>query len=269
MGGAAAGGCWTPTSSGCRSSGTPKRWSWCSSDEALEGKYDLLAEPATGGRIICAALVRKGLLRGIPTWVSDFPDAVRLQSTDPMDVQAPEIELAIPGFSRPVLNFQVALREAPPLTEVFVTHLKSKLPTRIDAETGSTPTRTPTRRTRSRSASAISTIRRTAEAAALRVLLTSVMKGTQTPVLVLGDVNDGQHSNTLNILTEQPRYLVGESGAASTSASTRRRRCRSTATPATSTTPTCIRTCASRWTTSWSASSSTTTAAGGCGCSTG
>jgi endonuclease/exonuclease/phosphatase family metal-dependent hydrolase len=58
---------------------------------------------------------------------------------------------------------------------------------------------------------AISTIRRTAEAAALRVLLTGVMKGTQTPVLVLGDVNDGQHSNTLNILTEQPRYLVGES----------------------------------------------------------
>ena len=37
------------------------------------------------------------------------------------------------------------------------------------------------------------------------------MKGTVTPVLVLGDLNDGQHSNTLNILTEQPRYLVGES----------------------------------------------------------
>ena len=58
---------------------------------------------------------------------------------------------------------------------------------------------------------AISTIRRTAEADALRVLLTGVMKGTTTPVIVLGDINDGQPSNTVNILTEQPNYLVGES----------------------------------------------------------
>ena len=29
-------------------------------------------------------------------------------------------------------------------------------------------------------------------------------------MIVLGDLNDGQHSNTLNILTEQPRYLVGD-----------------------------------------------------------
>jgi predicted extracellular nuclease len=57
--------------------------------------------------------------------------------------------------------------------------------------------------------SGISTIRRTAEAVALRVLLTGVMKNTTTPVLVLGDLNDGQHSNTINILTEQPGYLVG------------------------------------------------------------
>lgn len=38
---------------------------------------------------------------------------------------------------------------------------------------------------------AMSTIRRTAQATALRVLLTEVMKGTVTPVIVLGDVNDG------------------------------------------------------------------------------
>jgi hypothetical protein len=36
------------------------------------------------------------------------------------------------------------------------------------------------------------------------------MKGTTTPVLLLGDLNDGQHSNTSNILTEQPNYLVGD-----------------------------------------------------------
>jgi hypothetical protein len=43
------------------------------------------------------------------------------------------------------------------------------------------------------------------------VLLTDTMKGTETPVIVLGDINDGQTSNTANILTEQPRYLVGDS----------------------------------------------------------
>jgi predicted extracellular nuclease len=42
-------------------------------------------------------------------------------------------------------------------------------------------------------------------------MLTEQMKGTRTPVIVLGDINDGQHSNTTNILTEQPRYLVGDS----------------------------------------------------------
>ncbi len=57
----------------------------------------------------------------------------------------------------------------------------------------------------------MSTIRRTAEATALRMMLTEVTKGTVTPVIVLGDLNDGQLSNTLNIITQQPRYLVGDS----------------------------------------------------------
>ena len=42
--------------------------------------------------------------------------------------------------------------------------------------------------------SALSTIRRSAEAAALRVLLNKVMKKTDTPVVVLGDLNDAQLS---------------------------------------------------------------------------
>ena len=42
--------------------------------------------------------------------------------------------MQIAGFSRPVLTFDVALREAPPLTKVFVAHLKSKLPAQIDSE---------------------------------------------------------------------------------------------------------------------------------------
>jgi endonuclease/exonuclease/phosphatase family metal-dependent hydrolase len=177
----------------------------------LADTYDLLAEPADGRRIVCAALVRKGLLSGPPNWVDRFPDAVRLHSGDPADPQAPAIMVAVPGFSRPVLRFSVTLRDDGPPTEVFVAHLKSKLATRIDAEAWFDEEPELYRPHATALGAAISTIRRTAEAAALRVLLTDVMKGTTTPVIVLGDINDGQHSNTVNILTEQPRYLVGNS----------------------------------------------------------
>ncbi|MFN8195154.1 MAG: endonuclease/exonuclease/phosphatase family protein [Nocardioidaceae bacterium] len=174
----------------------------------LDDDYDVLSAPATGDKIVCAAIVRKGLLRGDPQWISTFPDAVRLENTTG-DPQAPDIAVHITGFSRPVLTFDVALREAPPLTKVFVTHLKSKLPAEISTEPWYDPAVHGNHRTAI--GAALATIRRTAEATALRVLLTQVMKGTVTPVIVLGDCNDGQHSNTINILTEQPRYLVGDS----------------------------------------------------------
>ncbi|MEZ5095384.1 MAG: endonuclease/exonuclease/phosphatase family protein [Nocardioides sp.] len=173
----------------------------------LDDDYDLLAEPATGGRIVCAALVRKGLLRGDPQWVSTFPAAMHLENTAG-DPQAPDIKVGISGFSRPVLSFDVALREAPPLTRVFVAHLKSKLPAEVHREPWYDKDTHGNHRTAL--GSALSTIRRTAEATGLRILLTEVLKGTVTPVIVLGDLNDGQHSNTINILTEQPRYLVGD-----------------------------------------------------------
>lgn len=176
----------------------------------LDDDYDLLATPATGTRIVCGALVRKGLLRGDPTWVSDFPDGMRLESTTD-DPQAPDIAVRLTGFSRPVLTFDVAPRDQGPPVKVFVTHLKSKLPAQLGNEPWFRADEDRYKHHRTAIGAAISTIRRTAEATALRVLLTEVMKGTVTPVIVLGDLNDGQHSNTLNIVTEQPNYLVGES----------------------------------------------------------
>jgi endonuclease/exonuclease/phosphatase family metal-dependent hydrolase len=179
-------------------------------DPALAGKYDLVAEPANGTKIVCGALVSKGLLRGTPRWVETFPPELRLESSG-NDAQAPDVSVNIPRFSRPVLNFQVALREQSPLTEVFVAHLKSKLPERVYTEDWFNANEALYRAHSGALGAALATIRRTAEATALRILLTKAMKGTVTPVLVLGDLNDGQHSNTINILTEQPRYLVGES----------------------------------------------------------
>ncbi|TXI61641.1 MULTISPECIES: endonuclease/exonuclease/phosphatase family protein [Mycolicibacterium] len=181
------------------------------SDE-LKDRYDVLAKPATGKKIVCGALVRKGLLAGEPRWEERFPDAVKLQSTeDANDPQAPRINVTINKFSRPVLNFQVKLRDDEPATEVYVVHLKSKLPTAVNAENWFAADPDLYKPHQTALGAALSTIRRTAEATAVRVMLTSVMKETATPVIVLGDINDGQTSNTANILTEQPRYLVGDS----------------------------------------------------------
>ncbi|KRQ29075.1 endonuclease/exonuclease/phosphatase family protein [Mycobacteroides chelonae] len=180
--------------------------------QGLADEYDVLATPAVGTSITCAALVRKGLLTGKPKWITDFPKAVRLESRDdPADPQAPVIDVSIKSFSRPVLNFQVQLRDDEPATEIFVVHLKSKLPTQISKEAWYKKSSATYRPHQQALGDGISTIRRTAEAVAVRVLLNGVMRDTETPVVVLGDINDGKESNTANILTSQPRYLVGDS----------------------------------------------------------
>jgi predicted extracellular nuclease len=181
-------------------------------NQRLADEYDVLAEPATGGKIVCGALVRKGLLSGTPEWVERFPEAVRLElGDDPADPQAPQIKVAIKAFSRPVLRFAVKLRDDEPDTAVFVTHLKSKLPTQVSGEPWFEKKPDRFKPHQKALGAGISTIRRTAEAVALRVMLTEAMKDNATPVIVLGDINDAQTSNTANILTEQPRYLVGDS----------------------------------------------------------
>ena len=233
----------------------------------LEQDYDVLAEPADGSRIVCGALVRKGLLIGEPEWVGEFPEQVKLQSSDdPSDPQAPHIDVSINEFSRPVIRFKVELRQGEPPTEVFVVHLKSKLPTRIDAEPWYD--RDVYQPHKEAIGAGISTIRRTAEAVATRVMLNTVMKGTQTPVIVLGDINDGHTSNTANILTSQPGISSVNPGVELMSGCTLPRRCRNTAIAGMSTTHTCIWICVSPWTMCWSASSSMTTAGTVAGCST-
>jgi predicted extracellular nuclease len=178
----------------------------------LDQTYDLLATPAVGAKITCGAIVRKGLIQGDPQWIDKFPDNVRLESdSDPLDPQAPHISVTLNEFSRPVLNFRVNLRDDQPPAEIFVAHLKSKLPAALYNEPWYRADPDDFKPHATAIGAGISTIRRTAEAVALRMLLTRVMKGTTTPILVLGDLNDGQHSNTINILTEQPGYLVGGS----------------------------------------------------------
>jgi endonuclease/exonuclease/phosphatase family metal-dependent hydrolase len=175
----------------------------------LAGDYDLLVPPdADGTHIVCAAIVRKGLLDGEPEWIADFPDKFVLQSSGD-DPQTPAISVSIDSFSRPVLHFKIKPRDNKESVDVYVCHLKSKAPTKVFNERWFKAEKPLYGKHQTNMGSAISTIRRTVEASALRFILTEKMKDNRTPVIVLGDINDGQMSNTVNILTEQPRYLVG------------------------------------------------------------
>ncbi|MDQ8020683.1 MAG: hypothetical protein REI94_02515 [Moraxellaceae bacterium] len=177
----------------------------------LDDEYDLLTPPdATGKKIICAAAVQKGVLSGPPEWIAAFPDKMVLRSGGD-DRQTPDISVNIQGFSRPVLRFRIKPRETGPEIHVYVCHFKSKGPTKVFTEAWFKADKATYTKHATALGAALSTIRRTAEATALRFILTEQMKNTDTPVIVIGDINDGQHSNTANILTEQPRFLVGDS----------------------------------------------------------
>ncbi len=168
--------------------------------------YAALVPPGQSGqRIVCAAAVSRAVLAGEPEWITDFPPDFVLRSGGD-DPQTGDIAVAISSFSRPVLRFAIKPRSRGPEVSVYVCHLKSKAPTRIWRE--GWYERDVHARHAEAIGAALSTIRRTAEAMALRMLLTEEMKGTDRPVVVLGDCNDGQHSNTLDILTGQPRFLT-------------------------------------------------------------
>ncbi|QDU96986.1 endonuclease/exonuclease/phosphatase family protein [Lignipirellula cremea] len=175
----------------------------------LTSKYKLLAPPShQGGKIICAGAVRKEMLVGEPEWIVNFPDQFVLFGSGD-DPQTPEISVSLKSFSRPVLHFKIRPLDDSPEISVFVAHLKSKMPARVDTEQWFKSDKPFYGRHREGLGAALSTIRRTAEAAALRMLLTEAMKGNDNPVVVLGDLNDDKRSNTLNIISGQPNYLMG------------------------------------------------------------
>ena len=174
----------------------------------LRSKYKLLVPSnQQGQRIVCAAAVRKEILVGDPEWIDKFPSKFRLESNGD-DAQTTDIAVSVGEFSRPVLHFKVRPRSNGKAISVYVLHFKSKAPTRIYREQWYRDDNEFYSKHSSTLGSALSTIRRTAEAAAMRMILTEEMKHNENPVVVLGDCNDGQHSNTLNVLTGQPNYLL-------------------------------------------------------------
>ena len=164
--------------------------------------------------IAVAAAVRKPWQVVARKTHKKFPSNINLSKPPSNDGEDDELKIAIDRFSRTILQLSINHEDNDrqhnsankpsqlPNIEVLVTHLKSKRPTLLS-------TRNQTlKRHQETIGSAISTIRRTAEAAALRVLLTTLMKQTDSPVVVLGDLNDGTLSNTLSIVTQQPPWRM-------------------------------------------------------------
>jgi endonuclease/exonuclease/phosphatase family metal-dependent hydrolase len=173
---------------------------------SLKDSHVAIVPPGQSGqKIVCAAAVAKDVLIGDPEWITDFPDDFKLASKGG-DAQTEAITVDLNSFSRPLLRLNIKPRSKDPAISVYVCHFKSKAPTQISKESWYEKAKH-LPHTEAMGA-AISTIRRTAEAMALRMILTKEMKDTDQPVVVLGDCNDGQHSNTLNIMTGQPRFLT-------------------------------------------------------------
>ncbi len=152
------------------------------------------------------------------TWVKDFPKELILKkrkSYSNSGVPDYKISVAADYFARPILKAQVKPKQgsknAPEIT-VFIAHFKSKLPIGLDKIEAKKPS---VKMHQTAIGSALSTIRRTAEAAALRVLLNKEMKGNSRPVVVMGDLNDTEHSVTNTLVTGDPSfrlYLAGRAG---------------------------------------------------------
>lgn len=190
--------------------------SWCLEDvfkeakaRGLKGDYAFHYIKKKWGGIGVAAAVRKPWIVTAAEPVKAFPPECKIikrrkKAADDKDREDDEVDLKINRFSRTLLKLRIKheTRNLPPIT-VICAHLKAKLPTALDK----------TEQNKSAIAAhsdaigaAISTIRRTAEATALRVLLNKTMRGNRTPVVLMGDMNDGLLSNTLSILTAQPPY---------------------------------------------------------------
>jgi len=97
-------------------------------------------------------------------------------------------------FSRPVLKAEVVLDEASGVTAtLFVVHLKSERPISNPDIDEHDPREEALGKARA-------LIRRAAEATAPRLLVLDEVVGNRKPVIVLGDLNDGVHAVTTDVV---------------------------------------------------------------------
>jgi predicted extracellular nuclease len=117
---------------------------------------------------------------------------------EPIDhVPIPELGLQT-RFERPVLRAQLQTKHGPTL-QVMVTHLKSKRPKFLQDAQGNITENRDDPGVVAR-ATLRSLLMRAAEACALRRLVVDITHRTREPLLLLGDMNDGPHSVTSQLI---------------------------------------------------------------------
>ena len=179
----------------------------CFAEAGLADDYDIVGRDAPSrNEVQVAFAVRKGLLRGDPVWHAMFPEDVTfLKRPGPNSTN--QMEVKIDNFSRPPLEIRIKpKRRGAPEMRLFNAHLKSKRPIRLDRpERDKLPSQD-----EAAIGSALATVRRSAEAAALRVLLNQRMLDNDEPFIVLGDLNDDYLSVSTTIVTGDPSYKLFE-----------------------------------------------------------
>ncbi len=173
--------------------------------------YEFIARDAPGvGRPQVAIAAKKGMIDFAGRapdddawWIEDFPQELVLKKRRTIE----QVTVDIDSFSRPVLDVTLTplTPAAAPAMRVFVAHLKSKRPVRLDKQEYQ---RDEIKAHSAAIGTALASVRRTAEAAALRVILNKAMADNTTPHVVMGDMNNGSLSVSTSILTGDPRYKV-------------------------------------------------------------
>lgn len=168
----------------------------------LADHYDLVARTVAPRRIQVALAARKGMLRGEPVWIEDFPDDARFTDLKEARDAREAVTLTIHRFSRPVLRVAVNKAAGTPDVTVFVAHLKSKAPAALRSDRANPVLRT----NRFIAQTVVSHVRRIAEAGALRAILDGEMRDNDRPVVVLGDLNDATTAISTELLSRNPGY---------------------------------------------------------------
>jgi len=173
-------------------------------------KYTLVSEDF-GNSIGCAFAVRQPHTVVEHEWIKDFPKELVLKKRKPRSsAQEPDYKISVDAdyFSRHVLRLKVkpvqGKKTVPPVI-LFNAHFKSKIPIWLDKVEAENPDIEPHEKA---IGAALSNIRRTAEAAALRILVNQQTRGSNKPVVVMGDLNDAQHSVMASIVSQDPTYRL-------------------------------------------------------------
>lgn len=180
-------------------------------EAGLADDYEIIARDAPGiGRPQVALAARRGMIDFAGRapdddawWIEDFPEELVLKKRRTIE----KVSVTIRDFSRPILSATINPGRGPAIRTLSC-HLKSKRPIRLDQEEADV---FEIAIHGDDIGSALASIRRTAEAAALRVLLNKSMSGNDVPHVVLGDLNNGSLSVSTGIITGEPRYRLMES----------------------------------------------------------